>query len=104
MHLPELPYYQALCHDHLGDTLASRALVTEYRRRWKGMEEKKDNGFFGTTPFFMPFVDSAERMRKSHSLYLNGLLEDYLGDPAAREHLRESYALNNDRLTALLYF
>ncbi len=103
MHLPELPYYQALSYDRLGDPLAARTLITKYRRLWSDLAEKQDNGFFGTTPFFMSFVDSAARLRRSHALYLRGLLESYLGEACATEHLRESYMLNNDRLTALLY-
>ena len=103
MHLPELPYYQALSYDRLGDPLAARAVATRYRRLWSEIDGKKDNGFFATTPFFMPFVDNAARMRRSYALYLNGLLSSYFGDACAREQLRESYALNNDRLTALLY-
>lgn len=104
MHLPELPYYQALSHDRLGESLAARAIVTRYLRAWGEIDGKKDNGFFGTTPFFMPFVDDPARMRRSYALYLCGLMDSYLGKVSAAEKLRESYALNNDRLTALLYF
>ena len=104
MHLPELPYYQALSYDRLGDTLAARSIVTRYLRAWREIDGKKDNGFFGTTPFFMPFVDDPAQMRRSYALYLCGLMDSYLGEASASEKLRESYALNNDRLTALLYF
>ncbi|MBE6589792.1 MAG: DUF5107 domain-containing protein [Ruminococcaceae bacterium] len=104
MHLPELPFYQALSYDRLGDTLAARSLITEYKRTWSSIKDKTDNGFFGTTPFFMPFVDTASDLRRSYGLYLEGLLALYSGEKeAAKKMLDASYALNNDRLFALFY-
>ena len=104
MHLPELPYYQALSFVRMGDELAARRLLTEYKRVWSTVKEKKDNGFFGTTPFFMPFVDTASDLRTSYGLYLEGLVTLFEGrEGEARSLLSRSYALNNDRLTALLY-
>lgn len=104
MHLPELPYYQALAWDHLGEHLKSRALVTAYKRKWEAIREGHDNGFFATTPFFMPFVDKARDLRLARYLYFMGLLDAYLGNTEAScEKMRESYALNNDNLMALLF-
>ena len=104
MHLPELPYYQALSWDHLGEELKSRALITAYRRKWEAVKDVRDNGFFATTPFFMPFVDAASDLRRARYLYLTGLLDAYCErTEQARLKMRESYALNNDNLMALLY-
>lgn len=104
MHLPELPYYQALAWDHLGDGLKSRAIVTTYRRQWETIKDVRDNGFFATTPFFMPFIEQAQSLRRSRYLYLTGLLDAYEGKyEASVAKMRESYALNNDNLMALLY-
>ena len=104
MHLAELPYYQALAFDRLGEPLKSRRIVTEYRRRWESIKDTADNGFFATTPFFMPFVDKAQDLRRSRYLYLTALLDSYDGDRAAASaKLRESYALNNDNLSARLF-
>ena len=101
MHLPELPYYQALSYDRLGEGFKSRALITEYMRKWNGMENVVDNGFFATTPFFMPFIESPKRLRRAKSLYFAGLCERYLGhDASADAKMSESYALNNDNLFA----
>ena len=101
MHLSELPYYQALSLDRLGEELKSRRLMTEYMRKWKGMEKVVDNGFFATTPFFMPFIESAEQLRKSKAAYLIGLCERYLGNDAkADELMKESFKNNNDNLFA----
>ena len=101
MHLSELPYYQALSLDRLGEVHKSRKLITEYMRKWKGMDSVKDNGFFATTPFFMPFIEAPEKLRKSKALYLNGLIERYLGNDAkANEMLKESFKNNNDNIFA----
>ena len=103
MHLPELPYYRALSYHRLGEDLAARRLMTEYKRKWSDIKHRRDNGFFGTTPFFMPFVDSPRDLRTSYGLYLEGLVALYEGKGEAHALLMRSYALNNDRLTARLY-
>ncbi len=103
MYLPELPYYQILAWNHLGEELKARALVTEYRRRWGAIESIKDNGFFATTPFFMPFIEAPERLRKARALYFTGLIDSCMGNmQSAKEKLQKSFALNNDNLFALL--
>jgi len=103
MHLPELPYYRALCYDRLGDALKSRAMVTKYRREWSKMEEVHDNGFFATTPFFMSFVDAPEKLRRAKFLYLTALCDRMEGEQdKADAKMRESYKLNNDNLFALV--
>jgi hypothetical protein len=104
MHLPELPYYRALSYDRLGKPLHSRKLITEYRRRWSAMADVKDNGFFATTPFFISFVDDPAALRFSKSQYLLGLLDLYMGDAdAANKKMKDSFAFNNDNLSALVY-
>ncbi|MBQ8290212.1 MAG: DUF5107 domain-containing protein [Clostridia bacterium] len=101
MHLPELPYYQALSYDKLGESFKSQALMTRYIRIWGGIENVKDNGFFATTPFFMPFIEEPERLRHAKALYLGGLIDRYLGNDAeADRKLCESYRSNSDNLFA----
>lgn len=101
MHLPELPYYQALSLDRLGESFKSRRLMTEYMRIWSKMEEVTDNGFFQTTPFFMPFIEAPEKLRRAKALYLNGLCDRYLGNHTdADKKFHESFRLNNDNLFA----
>ena len=105
MHLPELPYYQACSWARLGETLKSRNLMTDYMRRLKGMENVTDNGFFATTPFFMPFIESPDRLRRAKALYLKGLCESFLGNKSTADAmLKESFALNNDNLFARARF
>ncbi|MBQ8310020.1 MAG: DUF5107 domain-containing protein [Clostridia bacterium] len=104
MHLPELPYYRALSYDRLGMPLHSRKLINEYRHRWGAMIDVKDNGFFATTPFFISFVDDAFALRRAKWAYLMGLLDLYVGDgESARRKMKDSFAMNNDNLFALLY-
>ena len=75
--------------------------MTEYLRRWSRMEDVRDNGFFATTPFFIPFVEAPERLRRAKALYLNGLCDRYLGkDAEADQKMQESFSLNNDNLFA----
>ena len=101
MHLPELPYYQARALDRLGEHLRARRLMTSYMRLWSRMESVTDNGFFATTPFFMPFIEAPRKLRRAKALYFNGLACRYLGkDCEADEKMAESFCLNNDNLFA----
>ncbi len=64
----------------------------------------KDNGYFGTTPFFIPFTDEPARLRKAQYLYLTGLCEYYMSNCIkAGENLRESVCLNNENMLALFF-
>ena len=101
MHLKELPYFQALSFNHLGEELKGQHLITKYFREWNKIKDVKDNGYFGTTPFFIPFVDEPARLRKAQYLYLTGLCEDYMGNTEkAKESLSTSISLNNDYMLA----
>lgn len=104
MHLKELPYYQALAHDRLGDGVCGQQLITKYRREWDKIKQVKDNGYFATTPFFIPFVDAPEKLRRAQWLYLTGLCEAYRGNSErARAQFAESVQLNTDNMFALFY-
>lgn len=101
MHLPELPYYQALAFDKLGEHFKARSIMTKYMRIWSKMEDVTDNGFFATTPFFMPFIEAPIKLRRAKALYFTALCDRYLGlDGQADEKMQESYKLNNDNLFA----
>lgn len=104
MHLKELPYFQALSFNHLGDELKGQHLITKYFREWSKIKDTRDNGYFGTTPFFIPFVDEPARLRKAQHLYLTGLCEEYMGNKErAKLHLKESVRLNNDYMFAIFF-
>ena len=72
-----------------------------HARAWSAFEDVVDNGFFATTPFFMPFIEEPKRLRRSKALYFNGLVDRYLGrDAEADAKMAESFKLNNDNLFA----
>ncbi len=102
MHLKELPYFQARAFDQLGEHLKGQHLITKFFSQWGKIKDIKDNGYFGTTPFFIPFMDQPERLRRAQYLYLTGLCEDYMGNhKKAKSLLTESVHLNNENMLAL---
>ena len=104
MHLKELPWYQALSFDRLGEKIKGINLMTKYHRIWEKAISAKDSGYFATTPFFIPFTDSAERLRKAQFGYLLGLCEDYMGNKEkSKEFLNEAAELNGELLFAKFY-
>jgi len=97
MHLRELPYYQALCAEALGLQQKAWNIMARAKRDWSANLDRKDNGFFSTTPFFISFAQKPELARRGFYLYLLGLVKLYEGDKAAaKDMFRESYALNSD--------
>jgi tetratricopeptide (TPR) repeat protein len=104
MHLKELPYYQAWAWRHLGEELKAQRLITKYRREWKDIDKVIDNGFFGTTPFFISFTDNPKQLRRAQHCYLNALIADFTGDKEkAQAYISESLALNSENLPALTF-
>ena len=97
MHLKELPYYQACASRRLGEGTHADRLVTAYGRAWDKIKDGSSGGFFGTTPFFIPFVDGAAKCRRAQHLYLTAFIDAYRGDAVtAREKMRESASLVSD--------
>ena len=104
MHLKELPYYQACAWRHLGEELKAQRLITKYRREWKDIDKVIDNGFFGTTPFFISFTDNPKQLRRALHCYLNALIADFTGDKEkAQANISESLTLNSENLPALTF-
>lgn len=79
MHLPELPYYQAMAYTAKGDFLMGRALIDEYQKKWNAAAKKEDVGYFGTTPFFISYCDDAKTARKAYYSYLLGFAYRFMG-------------------------
>jgi len=104
MHLKELPWYQAISYDRLGEHIKGVQLMTKYLRIWNDAITAKDSGYFATTPFFIPFTDAPERLRKAQFGYLLGLCEGYMGNAEkSKSLLKESAKLNSDLLFAKFY-
>lgn len=104
MHLKELPYWQAKALKHLGRQTQAQHLITKYMREWDKIQYIKDNGYFGTTPFFISFVDEPCKLRTAQYKYLMALCNDFIGNREdAKTYIAESSALNNDNLFALYF-
>lgn len=104
MHLKELPYWQAKSFIHLGESTKAQHLITKYLREWRKMQHVKDNGYFGTTPFFIPFVDEPAKLRRAQYLYLMSLCNEFTGNMIeAQDCIKDSVSLNNENLFALYF-
>ena len=104
MHLKELPYWQAKAFMHLGEPTKAQHIMTKYLREWSKIQHTKDNGYFGTTPFFIPFVDEPQMLRRAQYLYLMSLCNDFAKKyDEAKECVAESTTLNNENLFALYF-
>ena len=104
MHLKELPYWQAKSFIHLGMNTKAQHLITKYMREWSKIKDTKDNGYFGTTPFFISFVDDPKKMRRAQYDYLMSLCHDFAKeDKIAKEFIEESVLLNNENHFALYF-
>ncbi len=79
MHVPSLPYYKALCCIRRGNRLQARAILDEAEKKWKRNIRTEDAGFFSTTPFFIPYIDDAPRMRRAYYSYLLSLVCEAMG-------------------------
>lgn len=78
--------------------------MTTYRRIWEDALGQTDSGYFGTTPFFIPFTDSPSAMRRAQYSYLCGLCEDYMGHAArAAELWNLAAGLNSELQFAAFY-
>ena len=104
MHLKELPYWQAKSMLHLGENTKAQHLITKYKREWEKIKDTSDNGFFGTTPFFISFTDDPKRLRRAQYLYFASLADEFTGNEVeAKNKVTESITLNNENLFCLYY-
>ena len=72
MHLPELPYYQAMAYTAKENFFMGRAIIDKCQKKWKEAISEEDVGYFTTTPFFISYCDDAQTMRKGYYSYLLG--------------------------------
>ena len=95
MHLPELPYYQAMAYTAKGDFLSARALIDASQKAWHEAISKSDAGYFSTTPFFISYCDDAHLARKAYFSYLLGFAYRFMGDsPASEKFFAEASELD----------
>lgn len=99
MHLCELPYFQALSWDRLGNPVKGQALINKFLHKWQNECRKENNGYFKTTPFFISYCEDPISARTAHYSYLIGLANLYLNNTNyAEENLRTSLRLEPDNL------
>ena len=104
MHLKELPFYQVRSMRRIGQDIRAQQTAIHYRREWENIPRVTDSGYFGTTPFFIPFMDEPARLRKAQYLYLSGMMLAAMGEgEEAAARMAESAALNNDNMFAVVY-
>ncbi|MFV0413514.1 MAG: tetratricopeptide repeat protein, partial [Oscillospiraceae bacterium] len=104
MHLKELPYYQAISAIALGMKNRAQNIMTAAKREWSTGFERKDNGFYAATPFFIDFIESAATLRRAHYLYLNAFVELYLNNnEGAKKMFQESCQLDSDNMFCNYY-
>lgn len=102
--MQELPYWQAKSLEHLGEPTKARHLMIASYRKWKEIINGKDNGYFNTTPFFISFVEEAEKLRKAQYYYLMALCNSFTGyDDEAKCNILKSIQYNGDNPWALFF-
>lgn len=73
MHLPSLPCYQTLSMLHTGKTKEAFEYITHYMNVWKKESVRKDSGYFSATPFFISYIEKAQKAR---SRYYSALINE----------------------------
>ncbi len=66
MHQPLLPIWQARALKALGKEHAAETLYLETVKKFTAEKEKKDSGYFTTTPFFNCYIDPPVQAREDH--------------------------------------
>lgn len=85
MYLPTLPYYVGKAYELMGQGEKGRSLVAEHRRRTENAMREPDTGYFGTTPFFISYLEEPRLARERTLAYPLTLYCTFLGDKAAAE-------------------
>ena len=80
MHLPELPVYQARALQALGQSARAERILRDCLRNWNQALKDSSGGYFGTTPFFISYIDQPEQARTAHYKYLTAKAKAALGD------------------------
>ena len=80
MYLNTLVYYVARAYELLGDKAKGEKLIKERMAGWEHARELEDMGNFGTTPFFISFIDEPAKARRLSLAYPLYMCACYLGD------------------------
>ena len=63
MNLPLLPVYQALGNIRMGNVAEAKAQLEKAIADWTFERDREDSGYYGTTPFFIVYMDDAKKAR-----------------------------------------
>ena len=88
MYLSTLAYYVGRAYEELGEPERGRALVQDRLDQLESEFDKEDTGYFGTTPFFLVFIDKPSRARRQYYAYPLFLFSQFLKDTARVERYR----------------
>ena len=80
MYLYTLAYYVAKSYELLGDKAKGVALIEKRLQEFENAREVEDMGYFGTTPFFISFIEQPAAARKAHYAYPLYMFSSFLGD------------------------
>ena len=82
MYLYTFAYYAARALESLGRKDEGDKLIKDRFAAWSAECERETLGYFGTTPFFMGYIDEAVSAKKLHYSYPLYLFATYLGTDA----------------------
>ncbi len=90
MHLPELPCWQAMALRQLGAAEMGRQLAAHHFEQYRQAREKRDAGFYRTTPFFLCYIEQPAALRKAVCDYQQGMACLAVGDSARATKLLQA--------------
>ena len=85
MYLYTFAYYAARGLEALGSKAEGDALIKKRYAEFGTALTQQTPGYFGTTPFFISFIDDADVARRLHYAYPMYLFAHYLGDEKAKK-------------------
>ena len=104
MYLYTFAYYAAKGLEALGDKEAGDRLIKTRFAEFESAAAQQTLGYFGTTPFFISFIDQPAEARTLHYAYPLYLFASYLGDEQAKKTYadrisRDGYGMYIDDFT-----
>ena len=101
MHLPELACWQAMAWKRLGHEAPAQELVAAHLRAQDAAEAAVDPGYYGTTPFFISYMEDPAVQRKAAADWQRAMAHFAAGDlGTAREYAQKALAGKPDLLYA----
>ena len=82
MHLPELRCWQALCWMRLGQAGRAEMMLREHIALHTQARNRRDAGYYKTTPFFISFMEPAAKLRAAASDWQLAVAYWAMGDQA----------------------